>query len=482
MVIEPQSVLAIGAIAQFALQIGLAVFILLRGRGTPQVRLTWLIVILAVPLLGAVMYVLVGEARLGRRRVERHRRVCEQVEAKGLASVAVLSSESPQLGRARRLARLAHTVSGTGTRPGNLLRLYSETDHVVDGLIEDIDRAQASCNLLFYIWLPDVNGTRVAAALMAATRRGVRCRVLVDSHGARPFLKSHLCREIRAAGVRVAAAMPAGLLRAGVQRIDIRNHRKIAVIDGSVAWTGSQNVADAAFAIKAEFAPWVDLMVRIEGPAVQDLQVLFAEDWLLEVDEPIDAILTEPPVPLTGGVPVQVIGSGPLSHNRALVNLTQVGLLQAEREIVLTTPYFVPDETTVSAMCTAGESGVVTNLVVPARNDSPFVAAASRSYYQRLLDSGVSIYEYRAGLLHAKTVTVDSAVGVVATANMDRRSFELNFEVSVVGFDREFGSRLRAVQQSYIDESNRVEHSAWSRRPWRQKLGENAAGILAPLL
>ncbi len=479
---EAESLFALGALAEILLQLGLAALILLRGRGSPQVRLTWLIVVLAVPVIGAIFYLLLGEARLGRRRVLRHRRVCDQIEAQAFAGVATLDSDSPELGRAGRVARLAQTVSGTGTRPGNRLRLYSETDHMIDGLVEDIDRAESSCNMLFYIWLPDGNGIRVGEALVHATERGVRCRVLVDSYGAMPFLKSELCSTMKAAGVQVAEAMPGGLLRAGVQRIDIRNHRKIAVVDGQVAWTGSQNIADAAFAIKAEFAPWVDLMVRIEGPAVQDLQVLFAEDWLLEVDEPPEAVLTEPPRPISGGIPVQVIGSGPLSHNRALVNLTQVGLLQAENEIVLTTPYFVPDETTISAMCTAGESGVSTTLVVPARNDSPLVAAASRSYYEALLASGVSIYEYRSGLLHAKTLSVDRAISVVATANMDRRSFELNFEISIIAFAHEFTSRLRAVQQSYIDDSDRIDLAEWCQRGWRHRLWENTTGILAPLL
>ena len=479
---EAESLFALGALAEILVQLGLAAVILLRSRGTPQVRLTWLIVVLALPLVGAAFYLLLGEPWLGRRRVARHRRVCDQIEAEAFAAIPTLDPSAPELGGASRIARLAQAVSGTGTRPGNRLRLYSETDHMIDVLVEDIDRSGSSCNMLFYIWLPDGNGTRVGEALIRATQRGVTCRVLVDSHGARPFLKSDLCRRMREAGIRVLGAMPGGLLRAGMQRIDIRNHRKIAVIDGRVAWTGSQNIADAEFAIKSDFAPWVDLMIRIEGPAVQDLQVLFAEDWLLEVDESAERILSDPPLPLSPGIPVQVIGSGPLSHNRALVNLTQVGLLQAQKEIVLTTPYFVPDETTISAMCTAGESGVSTILVVPAHNDSPLVAAASRSYYESLLQSGVSIYEYPSGLLHAKTITVDRATSVVATANMDRRSFELNFEVSVIAFDHQFSSRMRAVQQSYIDESDRVDLTQWRRRSWTNRLRQNAAGILAPLL
>ena len=396
--------------------------------------------------------------------------------------MATLDADAPELGRASRVARLAHAVSGTGTRPGNRLKLYSETDHVVDGLIEDIDRAVSSCNLLFYIWLPDRNGLRVGRALARAAGRGVTSRVLVDCHGAAQFLKSALCKEMKAAGVRVVGALPGGLLRIGAQRLDIRNHRKVAVIDGRIAWTGSQNIADAAFAIKAKYAPWVDLMVRLEGPAVQDLQVLFAEDWLLETEDSHEAIIGEPLPPFAEGVPIQIIGSGPLSHNRALVNLTQVGLLQADNEIVLTTPYFVPDETTMSALCTAAESGVATNLVVPEHNDSPLVAAASRSYYEALLESGVAIYEYRLGLLHAKTLTVDRATSVVATANMDRRSFELNFEVSLIAFDRQFSSRLRAVQQSYIEDSKRVDGKRWQQRGWPKRLWENAAGTLAPLL
>ena len=495
---ETGSFFALGALAEVGVQLALAAVILLRSRGSPQVRLTWLILVLVVPVVGVIFYLLLGEIRLGRKKIERHRKVCDQIEAQAAMSVATIDPSSEELGRAIHIARLAETVSGTGTRPGNLLRLYSETDHAIDGLVEDTEAAKSSCNLLFYIWLPDSNGTRVGEALMRAAKRGVTCRVLVDSHGSKLFLKSEICQRMRGAGVRVTEAMPVGFLRSGLQRIDIRNHRKIAIFDGNVAWMGSQNIADAAFAIKAKYAPWVDLMIRLQGPAVHDLQVLFTEDWLLDVEEPagepgegpraepaeesVDDVLTEPPAPLEGGVPVQVIGTGPFAQNRALVALTQVGLLQARQEIVLTTPYFVPDETTLAALCSAAQSGVSTLLVVPARNDSPLVAAASRSYYELLLEAGVVIYEYRPGLLHAKTITVDCATSVVATSNMDRRSFELNFEVSVMAFDREFSSKLRAVQQSYIDESARVDLAQWRQRRWPERLRENAAGILAPVL
>ncbi len=487
---ETGSFFALGALAEVAVQLALAAVILLRSRGSPQVRLTWLILVLAVPVVGVIFYLLLGEIRLGHKKIERHRSICDQIEVQAAMSVATIDPSSTELGKATRIARLAETVSGTGTRPGNLLRLYSETDHAIDGLVEDTEEARSSCNLLFYIWLSDSNGTRVGEALMRAANRGVTCRVLVDSYGSKVFLKSEICRQMREAGVRVTEAMPVGFLRSGLQRIDIRNHRKIAIFDGKVAWMGSQNIADAAFAIKAKYAPWVDLMIRLEGPAVHDLQVLFTEDWLLEVEDPVeepveesaDDLLTEPPAPIEEGVPVQVIGTGPFAQNRALVALTQVGLLQARREIVLTTPYFVPDETTLAALCSAAQSGVSTLLVVPARNDSPLVAAASRSYYELLLEAGVVIYEYRQGLLHAKTITVDQATSVVATSNMDRRSFELNFEVSVMAFDRVFSSKLRAVQQSYIDESVRVDLAQWRQRRWPERLRENAAGILAPVL
>ena len=469
---------------EFVLKFILVSVILLRRRGgRSTAALAWIVLILAVPVIGLLAYLLIGEVRLGRRRIARHREIVSQVQASIPAKTADPQARNAEVPAAfRSIARLGEAVGGNLPRGGNSLRLISDTDLFIQALVEDIDAASQHCHLEFYIYLPDHSGTRVGEALIRAAARGVQCRLLVDAVGSRAFLRSPLRRTMEDASVRVVDALPANVLRMAFARLDLRNHRKIAVIDGCIAYTGSQNIADAEFAVKRKFGPWVDAMVRIVGPAVRDLQRLFVEDWYLDTDEALNELLSiEPPI-ADDGIAVQIMGTGPNSYNDALRQLTQAAFHTAREELILTTPYFVPDDATVIALRTAARRGVDTTLVLPARNDSPLVAAASRSFYHQLLEAGVKIFEFQKGMLHAKTMTIDRDLALVSTANLDRRSFELNFEVSVVVYDTDFASQLRFVQRAYVADSQAVDAGAWSRRPWPKVLVNNAVALVAPLL
>jgi cardiolipin synthase len=462
--------------------------IVVRGRTPQAVRLAWILVVMVVPIVGGLMYLRLGNV-VERRAVARHRRICYEVQH--LADTATREpGDDIEIHDLELLkgARLIEALGGMKPSGGNRVRLFADThddeDHedAFDQLVEDIDQAQSSCHLLFYIYLNDATGRRVADALIRATRRGVVCRLLVDGIGSRPFLGSQLKRALEAQGVKVSAALPVSAWGALVSRFDHRNHRKIVVIDGVVGWTGSQNLADAGFAPKARYAPWVDLMVRFEGPVVHDLQRIFVEDWLLDHGEDVTELLTPRPRPFADGIVLQVLPSGPDANTEAMKEVSLLAFLETDRELVLTTPYFVPDDATASAIYATARSGVRTIIIVPARNDSRLVGLASRSYYDQLLDAGVEIYEYQEGLLHAKTFTFDGKHSIVATANLDRRSFELNYEVSIVVPNEAFTRQLRALQERYLDDSVRVDPDDWRTRPLWRRMAENVAGLLAPLL
>ena len=470
-------------LADFLLRVFLGAYIIVRSRGTPAVRLAWVMLLLAVPFVGLVAYLLFGEARLGRRRLQRYHRSAERINLGHIEYASAsppVEADIPEVDR--QIAYLAESVGGNIPQGGHALSLYGDTDLFIQALVEDINAAAAHCHLLFYIFLTDHSSTRVAEALIDAAGRGVDCRLLVDGVGSKSFLRSDLRRRLAAGGVQVVAALPASLLRMLLARIDLRNPRKIAVIDGMIGYSGSHNIADAEFAIKPKYAPWVDAMVRIEGPAVRDLQVLFAQDWYLDTEEALTDLLAIRPRETPGGHTVQVVGTGPACRNEAMVQMIQVTFHVAREELILTTPYFVPDEATLTALYTTALRGVDVSLVVPANNDSPLVAAASRSYYENLLEAGVTIYEFEHGLLHAKTITVDRRLAVITTANIDRRSFDLNFEVSTLVYASDFASQLRLMQKSYIDRSTPVNYASWSRRGWPRKLLENGLGMVSPLL
>lgn len=474
---------ALPLVVEWVLRLVFIGFILLRRRPNPAVTLTWIIVILVFPFIGLLFYLLIGEARLGRARTRRHQKIMQQLQAVAPMAKAITAASLPKLNiRDRQIAALGEAVRGNVALAGNDVELISDTDVFIQRMIEDINEATDHCHLLYYIYLDDASGTRLGRALAEAAKRGVTCRLLVDAVGSKGFLKSSLRKEMALAGVRIVDALPASVLRMAFSRVDLRNHRKITVIDGAIAYTGSQNVACASFAPKAAYAPWYDVSVRIKGPVVYDLQVLFLEDWYLDADESLDELLTVQPPFAEHGVAAQIIGTGPDSYNEALRQLLQSSINAAQEEVILTTPYFVPDEATTTALCTAARRGVATHLVVPARNDSPLVRIASRSYYEVLLDSGVKLHEFNPGLLHAKTITVDRDLAIVSTANLDRRSFELNFEVSVVVYDTDLASRLRFVQRSYMAHSNQISAKKWRERGWMTRLYQNAAGVLSPLL
>ncbi len=471
------------AAAELAFRAAVVLIILLRSRGTPATRLAWLLLVVALPIFGALGYLLVGEVRLGRRRLARHRTIMDRVGMRVISTAArpgPIDALVPKV--YRQIAHLSESVGGNQPHGGHRLQLFGNSNLFIQSLIEDIGRAQSHCHLLFYIYLSDHSGTRVAEALTAAARRGVTCRVLADGVGSKIFLRSDLRRRMAEAGVRVVEALPASVPRLLLARIDLRNHRKIAVIDGYIGYCGSQNIADAEFAIKPRYAPWVDVMVRLEGPAVHDLQMIFVEDWYLDTDESLESLLVIHPSPDPEGATVQVIGTGPDLYHEAMRQMTQACFHLAREELIMTTPYYVPDEATESAIYTTARRGVETTLIVPARNDSPLVAAASRSYYEKLLDAGVRVYEYGAGLLHAKTITIDRDLAVVTTANLDRRSFEINFEASLVIYDSDFASEIRFLQRSYLTDAVAVDPDVWRRRSWTRRLWQNTMGMLSPLL
>jgi cardiolipin synthase len=468
---------------EFLIRLLLIGFILLRRQPRAATNVAWITVILLLPVAGMIGYLLVGEVRLGRRRLERHRRIVEQIsDPSSFHPVRAAAEQTPIPEAFQPVESLAETIGNNSAVGGNVLQLIANTDLFIDSLVNDINEAESHCHLLFYLFLDDHSGRRVARALMDAAARGVAARLLVDAVGSRPFTRSALIRELREAGVSVVEALPTNALRLLFARLDLRNHRKIAVIDGRVGYMGSHNLADAEFAIKPKYAPWVDAMMRVHGPAVYDLQVLFIEDWYLDTDESLAALLEDAPPVDPAGMAVQVMGSGPNSYPEALRQVSLTAFHTAREELLLTSPYFVPDLATAMAIKTAALRGVATTIVVPARNDSPLVAAASRSHYEPMLAAGVRVFEYERGLLHAKTISIDRELAMISSANLDRRSFELNFEVSTVVYDSDFASELRFLQTSYLEDSREVHLGAWRRRGWPRRLWHNTAGMVSPLL
>lgn len=471
-------------VVELLVRVALVLMVLARRRTSPEARIGWILILGGLPVVGEILFLFLGGTRLGRLRIKRHRHILAELDRPEIHADGDprASAHGDLADQERHLARLAERISGGPPVRGNALQLFGDTDRVIARMEADIDAAERTCHFLFYIWLDDAAGTRIGEALVRAVARGVTCRVLVDAVGSKAFLKSDLCERMRAGGVAVRAALPVSAVRALFARVDLRNHRKIAVIDDRLAWTGSQNLAEASFAPKPKYAPWVDCALRIEGPVAKELHLLFVEDWYLDTDESLVECLLRPVAPVEGGSICQVFASGPNFENAAATQLVQSCIHEADSELVLTTPYFVPDGATIVNLATAARRGIDVTVVVPRRNDSRLVGLASRSNYAPLLDAGVRILEFEGGLLHAKTICVDRRIAVVTSCNLDRRSFDLNFEAGVLVYDSDFASSLRFLQQSYMDRSVPVALDRWLERGLRHRLAENAAGLLSPVL
>src|ERR1700722_5510370 len=468
------------------LELTIIVRILLRPHRDPASRIAWVVVVCMLPLWGMFAYLLLGEVNIGRRRVKRLNAILKpmpQISSHLSRGTRVFTAAVPE--RYRHLFGLGHSISGFHPVGGNAGCLLPNSNATIYALVDDIDSAIDHVHVLFYIWLSDYNGGRVGGALKRAASRGVTCRAMADDLGSRTIIRSEHWQAMRGAGVHVAAGLPVGnpLLRPFEGRIDLRNHRKIVVIDDRITYCGSQNCADPEFLVKAKYAPWVDAVMRFEGPIARQNQFLFASDWMTYVDENLDELLSKGlPLPLPGGVPAQVIGTGPTVRYSAMPEVFESLMFAARREIVITTPYYVPDESLQNALCTTAYRGVDTTIVFPARNDSGFVGAASRSYYAELLTAGVKIYEYLGGLLHTKSLTMDGEVTLIGSANMDRRSFELNYENNILFYDVALTGTMRERQLEYIVRSNRVTPETVAAWPlWRQ-LWNNLIATLGPVL
>lgn len=482
--------------ADLAIRVGLSFRVIMRKK-QHGVTLAWLVVILLFPFVGVFLYLLFGENRISERRTRRIQHSFDYYQhwLQSLRDRAPVKWQN--LGaECLPLHNLAMHNTGLPAMSGNDLMLLNSSDLFMRALIDDIEQSRSTCHLQFYIWHEGGMVDDVIAAIGRAADRGVTCRILLDAIGSRDFLSSETAQQLREKGVRIREALPAGLIKALFARVDIRNHRKIAVIDGRTAYTGSQNMADPLhFKTKSGVGHWVDAMVRIRGPVVESLAGTFINDWFLESDsrklslnsEPLnvdnirrlaDVHMLDP----EGDAAVQLVPSGPGFTAEAIHSLLLTTIYAARKELIITTPYFVPDDALLAALKSAAMRGVEVTLIIPAKNDSKLADYASRARFGELIKAGVHIKLFFGGLLHSKTITLDGDFALFGSVNFDMRSFWLNFETTLVIYDRQACAQLRELQQEYILSSRDLDREDYQNRSMLEQFKENAVLLMGPLL
>jgi cardiolipin synthase len=453
----------------FAYLVVLAGWIVMQKR-EPIATLSWLLSLALLPVLGLVIYHFLGPQRIQRQRLRRSRSRASIDDA--LPSGLKGSEDSTTL------AHLGRSATGFSPSTATRLELLVGGGATFDALLDAFAQAQHHLHVEYYIFEPDQTGTRVRDALVAAAGRGVRVRLLLDALGSSGLGRGFLA-PLEAAGVEIGWFHPARLRWLWRPRMNLRNHRKVVVVDGGLGFTGGINVTDQE---NERLRPdaYHDLHLRMEGEVVRWLQLAFLEDWHYATGTALrDQRLWPELAP--GDVMAQVLPAGPDSPWEAIHRVQVEAVHQANRRIWLVTPYFVPGEAARMALTSAALRGLDVRVIVPARSDSRIVSAAARSYYDDLIAAGVRVFEYGPRMLHSKALLVDEDLCVIGSANFDHRSFRLNFELNLLVHGRELASTLEA---SLLDDLGHCHEITADRpaAPFHRRLGEACARLLSPLL
>jgi cardiolipin synthase len=447
-------------------------------RRSPAAARVWLLLILLLPLPGLIAYAAFGRIALPRGRHKLFARFEQQLHQAKRQWREGSTVEAATMPGFTAVVQLALSLGDFPAQAGNGAELLPHSAEAIARLESDIEGARTHVHLLYYIFAPDQVGERIAAALVRAAARGVACRVLMDSVGSRAGLIS-LAPRLVAAGIEVTEMLPVGLLRRKAGRLDLRNHRKIAVIDGMTAHVGSLNlevpISNGDLAVE-------DLVVRLTGPVASALQVVFMADRYVEREQSLPTADLFPPCAPAGTSIVQVLPSGPV-YGQANFKLVAQQLIQtARRRVCLTTPYFVPDEAFLECLQTAVSRGVEVVLLVSHRSDHHIVSWAQQSYYEELLENGIVIHLYEPGFLHSKLMTIDDEVAVIGSANFDIRSFWLNNEINLLIYDAQVAAALHRIETTYIERSTTITAAMWSQRTALRRVIHNIARLADSLL
>jgi len=462
-----------------------AVIIVPRNR-RPTAAMAWLLAIYFIPVVGVLLFLLIGTPRLPRKRRRKQQAINDYIEH----TSEELDFGTLQPGAEPWFTSLVQLNRNLGAMPlsgDNAAHLVSDYQASLDEMAEAIRQAKRYVHVEFYILQSDAATDGFFRALEDAAARGVTVRVLMDhwANRGKPFYKRTL-KRLDAMGAQWHLMLPVQPLKGKYQRPDLRNHRKLLVIDGDVAYMGSQNVTDSTYNLKKNIKRglhWVDLMVRLEGPVVASVNAVFLSDWYSETDEilsgEVDAFdIAE----ATGTLDCQIVPSGPGFEFENNLRLFLGLLYAAQRRIVLISPYFVPDESMLLAITTACHRGVEVELFVSEEGDQAMVYHAQRSYYEALLRAGVKIWMYRKPyILHTKAFTIDDDVAVIGSSNMDMRSFGLNMEISLLVRGAEFVDEMIDVAEKYRSLSRELTLEEWQKQPLRSTVLDNLARLTSAL-
>ncbi len=449
----------------------------------PARTIVWLLVLGVLPILGPVLYLVFGRT-FRRRRLARHKNASqkrlEQIikkQRKKLESGDVMLGDT--MPNKKKLVRLLLANSLAPLTTNNRGQVLTNGEQTFSAIFEALEAAQHHIHLEYYIFKYDQVGRDVLKILTKKAREGVKVRLLVDGWGSRKFSKQLV--ELRQAGVAAEWFFPVKFPFLS-SKLNNRNHRKIVVVDGKVGFIGGLNIGDEYLSRDKRFGFWRDTFLKLEGDSVHLLQNIFLNDWYFVTQENVNERKYFPQFQPVGNMLTQIATSGPDSDWESLLQVFFTALTGAEKSIYIETPYFVPDEGTLTAIKAAAHSGLDVRIVFQGIADHLLTFWASHSYFEELLEAGVKIYHYNKGILHTKVLIIDGEIGSVGSTNFDNRSFRINFEVNAFIYNREFAARLEQDFYQDILDSEEINYQEFLQRPLANRLKESSSRLLSPVL
>lgn len=472
----------VGLVLGYGLTLILIRWVVLTRRRHPASTIAWILTIALIPYLGGILFLFFGINRVERRR-RRKRQARDSIEQHMPnldAYAAPLKTREHLNETQKRILRLINRVEANPLTRDNRIEVLNDTNVTLRRIEEAIMAAKESIHLEYYIWQPDRTGSRLRDLLVERAREGVKVRFLYDGVGSMRLTRRFL-KALTSSGAIASPFLPGKNLRERWS-INLRSHRKIVVVDGQIGFTGGMNIGDEYHGRNKNLGYWRDTHLSLRGPTVLQLQQVFAEDWYYATGEELNAPDLFPRPAESGDTLAQVISGGPDGDIREFHATMFAAINDAREQVLLTTSYFVPTEPLLMALCTAAARGVKVRLMLPSRSDHRWVVMAGRSYYDQLLDAGVEIHEYRRGIMHAKTLTVDGCWSLVGTPNFDPRSLLLNFEVGVAMYSQPIAATLEEHFERDLEHARLVRRDEWARRPARSIFIENVCRLFSPVL
>jgi len=463
-------------------------FIIPRNR-KPSSATAWLLLMYIVPVVGIIVFLLIGSPKLSKRRRAMQNTMNETIskavaEAQNQEEFEALL-QPPIAPRYEPFVKLNSKLGGLPAFAGNAVELHSDYPTNIACIAQEIDKAQRYVHMEYFTLIHDERTEPVFAAMERANKRGVKVRALLDHLGSRPFPEFKNTRKwFTEAGIEYHLILPLRFFGPNYTRFDLRNHRKIVVIDGQVGFTGSQNMIKRNY-FRKDSIYYDELIAKVKGPVVKQLDAAFRTDWYSETGE----LLNKDSAPETelvwigaGNILCQVLPSGSGFDNENNLKLFTSLIHAARKRLVITNPYFVPDDSLTTAIVSAAERGVDVKLINSEAADQFLVSNAERSYYEDLLSAGVNIYQYKAPiLLHTKTMSIDDDIAVIGSSNLDMRSFHLNLEVTLICYDAQVVANLRPIEENYIRKSKQLHLQEWKTRSVSNIFFENIARLTSAL-